>query len=228
MTALGNSNYSPAIENIIDLGGVAHFAVRLENNGPHKLWRSDGTEVGTYRLTDFVQIGGRGVVTGIAPVVLNDLLFFWAEDAEHGSELWVSDSTPAGTHVPKDIWRGEISAAGRYVIVFGDLLMFDAKAPDTGRELWVSDRTPAGTRLLLDIYPGGVDGTPNQFTLSERPIQFARDPNAELGRQLFESLGCSGCHIPALVTERRTLPYTFPEAPEQPFANEFFSVDLTA
>lgn len=45
-----------------------------------------------------------GLTTGAdAPAVWDDRLYFAAQDEAHGSELWVSDGTPAGTHLVADL-----------------------------------------------------------------------------------------------------------------------------
>lgn len=82
--------------------------------------------------------------------------------------------------------------------------------------------------VLNEIMVGEISALHIFNTTLERPIQFARDQVAERGRQLFETVGCSDCHVPSLVTQRRTLTHSFPEIPRQPFANEYFSVDLAA
>jgi CxxC motif-containing protein (DUF1111 family) len=40
-------------------------------------------------------------------------------------------------------------------------------------------------------------------------------------------LGCANCHIPQLETDSEILPLGFPEVATDPFANEYFSVNLT-
>ncbi len=52
--------------------------------------------------------------------------------------------------------------------------------------------------------------------------------NAQEGQELFEQIGCTDCHIPALTTTSPMLTYSFPEVPTDPTANVFYSVDLTA
>lgn len=88
--------------------------------------------------------------------------FFAATDAEHGEELWVTDGTPAGTHMVKDIVEGEGSGNPCYLGRLNDKVLFSAYTEDEGQELWVSDGTEEGTKLLMDCYMFG-DGNPKAF-----------------------------------------------------------------
>ncbi len=47
------------------------------------------------------------------------------------------------------------------------------------------------------------------------------------GMATFKDIGCAKCHIPVLYTQSRKLTYSYPEVPEDPAANVFFSVDLS-
>ena len=63
-------------------------------------------------------------------------------------------------------------------------------------------------------------------TTSERPVQ---SPIIGYnGYQLFINSGCADCHKPFLDTRSRILPYSFPEDEQDPTANVFYKVDLTA
>ncbi len=82
------------------------------------------------------------------------------------------------------------------------------------------------------------DGVANEVTISEmsalaifnttthRPRQ---DNYNGKGQQIFNTIGCSGCHIPEMITERRVLPYRQPETPKTPFKDDgdkYYQVDL--
>jgi hypothetical protein len=61
-----------------------------------------------------------------------------------------------------------------------------------------------------------------------RPFEEAPTPETQAGQDVFLSAGCAVCHVPALETQKRFLPMTFPEVEQRPFENTFYNVDLGA
>jgi ELWxxDGT repeat protein len=85
---------------ITDVNGIAYFEADDGTHGP-QLWRSDGTENGTYMVKDICATGSSNPQNLIN---VNGLLFFTASsDAITGQELWRSDGTETGTYMVKDI-----------------------------------------------------------------------------------------------------------------------------
>lgn len=107
---------------------------------------------------------------------VGDTLFFSANDIEHGTELWRTDGTEAGTALVKDIYSGTASSDPAELIAVGALLYFSAEDGVHGTELWRSDGTTAGTSLVYDIHPDGSANPQNLTVLKDMLIFSAFDP----------------------------------------------------
>jgi ELWxxDGT repeat protein len=82
--------------------------------------------------------------------IFKDKIYFFGADATHGSELWVSDGTPAGTYMLKDFTPNGNSD----IFIFKanlDKLVFSVKDEDGKGSLWATDGTTTGTVLLADV-----------------------------------------------------------------------------
>lgn len=83
------------------------------------------------------------------------------------------------------------------------------------------------------------DGVPNEIMAGElsvlsafistlpRPEQDRPSPAANRGRDVFETTGCAGCHMPTLSTESKDLRLRYPEVETDPTANVFMTIDLS-
>lgn len=85
-------------------------------------------------------------------IALGDKILFRGNDGIHGFELWVSDGTPDGTFMLKDIYPGSFSYPFSFVAL-GDIVMFIASDEAHGEGLWRTDGTSDGTYLVKDINP---------------------------------------------------------------------------
>ena len=80
-----------------------------------ELWKTDGTKDGTVLVKDiapgaFDGLPYGGVYSFLTPI--GGELYFAANDGDHGSELWKTDGTDAGTVMVKDIVPGPSARAG--------------------------------------------------------------------------------------------------------------------
>jgi ELWxxDGT repeat protein len=82
-------------------------------------------------------------------------LFFSAYDDDHGSELWKSDGTEAGTLLVRDIVTGTTGVWPGQLVDLGGTLFFSAHT-DTSQDLWKSDGTEAGTAMVKDLNPDSM------------------------------------------------------------------------
>lgn len=152
------SSFLDSKESPVSIGPIIYFSA---NDGTHgqELWRSDGTETGTYMVKDI-----RPDSIGSAPIrftLLGDKILFFANDGTHGDELWVTDGTEAGTVLVKDVNPGPGSAIRRnYLPQERDRIVHNGTfyfAADTGpgfSQLWRSDGTEQGTQFVSDVCPG--------------------------------------------------------------------------
>ena len=86
---------------------------------------------------------------------------FFTQDQAHGLEPWVTDGTPAGTRLLKDIHPGPISCGVEMVTAMNGTVFFVADDGTNGFELWRSDGTADGTRMVANIGPGSANGAGN-------------------------------------------------------------------
>jgi ELWxxDGT repeat protein len=104
-------------------------------------------------FTDANPAGGNSGFTSGNFTVLNGLAYFAANDGIHGTELWSSDGTQAGTKLVKDINPGFASSTIRNVTLFKGKLFFMVANKKSPQQLWVSDGTNTGTQLVKEVSP---------------------------------------------------------------------------
>jgi uncharacterized repeat protein (TIGR01451 family) len=157
--------------------GLLYFTPRDSVYG-QELWRSDGTEAGTFRLLDSCP----GVCDG----------FFLDSSAELGGEFYFRTFA--------DIWKSDGSVAGTVPLslglMIGDLAELNGKlilaaspyAGPGGFELWASDGTAAGTMALADIFPGPQSSSPI-FIGKAGTVLFFSAQESTHGRELWKTDG---------------------------------------
>jgi ELWxxDGT repeat protein len=141
---------------IVASGSLLFFAF---NDGIHglELWRSDGTEVGTFMVKDILDsqpnTGDVGVLTNV------DGTLYFRGMSSTGYDLWKSDGTETGTVLVKDLAPGVFGGFITENMTHANgLIYFIFNEPATSSELWVSDGTEGGTNLVKDIVPGPSTG----------------------------------------------------------------------
>lgn len=173
---------------IAELDGVLYFFADDGILG-RELWRSDGTEAGTWMVRDICP-GACFSVFDSELVTHQGALYFAADDGVHGRELWRSDGTGGGTVLVRDLAPGLASSRPRWLTPLGDDLLFAADDPLHGRELWSSDGTAGGTALVADIDPTG-SSDPASFVAWNGAVWFGADDGVH-GAELWTSDGTSG------------------------------------
>ena len=125
---------------LIALNDILYFAAsdgNTDNVLDHgtELWRSDGTDSGTWMVKDINE--GKQSSDPENFAVMDNILYFAASDGntdnvlDHGTELWRSDGTDGNTWMVKDINEGKQSSDPGNLIVMGSVLYFSASDGDT-------------------------------------------------------------------------------------------------
>jgi len=175
------SNGSSSPRALAALDGTLYFSAR-DDLGRH-LWRSDGTDDGTFRVTTIGTSGDPQELTAF-----QGALYFTADDGVHGRELWRSDGTAAGTALVLDIQPGSNPSNPSELVRFDGRLYFTAFTSAGGRELWRTDGTAAGTTQVADVFPGSTSSEANGLTVVGGRLFFAAFAPG-LGQELWVSEG---------------------------------------
>jgi len=122
-----------------------------------------------------------------------DLVFFDANDYTHGYEPWVTDGTPAGTRMIRDVNPGGFSSSAFNWQPIGDSkttkMIFAANDGVSGRELWITDGTPANTKQIKDIWPGPSTGTDLFFSVADNGTLYFRANDGVKGFEIWKTDG---------------------------------------
>ncbi|MGM0621072.1 MAG: ELWxxDGT repeat protein [Bacteroidota bacterium] len=147
------------------------------------LWRSDGTQEGTYYKSLCSADGNNTLRIAFGMSFLfNNKILFRGYDEAHGLELWVNDGTDEGTHLLKDLNPGTGHSFPNHYTLLGDKLIFVAN-DGTGGKIWKSDGTPEGTVIIKDVAVG-MDGFLNVDSI----LYFEGDDDIN-GRELWRTDG---------------------------------------
>ncbi|WP_116128143.1 T9SS type A sorting domain-containing protein [Lewinella sp. IMCC34183] len=163
---------------------------RAENrDGEVELWRTDGTEEGTYTIKGTVEQPAYGPLENVSfPVVADGVAYFRA--IKYNPRLWRTDGTEAGSW---ELRGSERLAWPEDVFLFGDRVHFPA-GPDDNRKLY----TTGGERddvLPSPITEGSVYEALEQFTSFGRQLVFTAT-TADAGNELWVTSDPESAAIP--------------------------------
>jgi len=146
ITYINRDNYYVVNFNVTG-NGLLFYILGNKFTGAYELWRSDGTEAGSYMLNTNLYFNDYIVIIG-------NTGFFVAGDFTNGYELWKSDGTVAGTKLVKDINPGFGGSYPYSLYAFKNNLYFGAyDGNGFNYEFWKSDGTEKGTAKLQNITP---------------------------------------------------------------------------
>jgi ELWxxDGT repeat protein len=128
--------------------GILYFRAFDPAHGV-ELWRSDGSEAGTYRLTDICP--GRCSSNLIGIEASQGHIFLTATDGATGYELWRSDGTPGSEVRVRDLCVGPCSGDPVNLLELDGTLLFTANDGSHKEQLWRTDGSRRGTTAVATL-----------------------------------------------------------------------------
>jgi ELWxxDGT repeat protein len=159
------------------------------NDGIHgtELWRSDGTDPGTFPVKDIFP--GPSSSNPQNLVNVGGTLFFSALGGTNtGIELWKSDGFDVNTVLVKDINPGPTNSSPQNLVNVNGSLFFTATFPGFNSELWKSDGTSNNTVIVKDIFLGSPGFGPTNLVNVNGTLFFSAN-NSTNGNELWKSDG---------------------------------------
>ncbi|MCE9669780.1 hypothetical protein LY474_18445 [Myxococcus stipitatus] len=133
--------------NLTSLNGVLVFLreVRTQQTEPNlfELWRSDGSDLGTWRIATLPRVDGY-----VRALRLRDTLLLFLASPKEGTLLWRTDGTPHGTGFVRKLDSDTLNVTDALVAEGQGLFV----VPDGDQwEVWRTDGSPSGT-ARMDTY----------------------------------------------------------------------------
>lgn len=132
-------------------------------------------------------------ISCVNPALVNGKFLFAGNDPSIsglGSELFLSDTTDAGTGLIKDIHTTSFNGSNpeAFTKLNSTQSVFWAQDATNGKELWITDGTAGGTNLLKDIYPGSSNNSYNYFLNVGNEVYFMANDGTN-GYELWKTDG---------------------------------------
>jgi ELWxxDGT repeat protein len=153
------SHNGSRLSQFIEFNGALYFAAddlystTYENRHGVELWKTDGTTAGTAMLKDISSFPYQQDRPSNPRdfAIVNDTLFFVADNYPQGTQLWKTDGTESGTVMVKDLVVGPNAIDYPTELTnFGGTLFF-AGFDGSRFGLWKSDGSTVGTVKIIDL-----------------------------------------------------------------------------
>ncbi len=162
------------------------FSETIGEIGGQDFWVSDGTEVGTYKITEGNYAGS--VLLDYGMIIFKDKIYFTFHDPSNGIELWISDGTIDGTKLFKSCRQGSGSGWPQAFNILNNKLLFVAYNENdySSHYLWSTDGTEANTIPITKIKIIGDSST--EWIQYKNQLYF-NGLDDKLGEELFVTDG---------------------------------------
>ncbi len=171
-------------DSLTAVGDLLFFAANESDEQTRRLWVSDGTEAGTYRLDD----SPVGAVT--APRIMTEFdgrLFFIADSIESGTQLF--RTTGSGSNIAvEQVTNDPGGFDALHLLPVGNKL-FLSRSAGVADELWVSDGTPLDRQFLGGFRGAGADNELLKHAVAFNGILFFSASDSFRGVELWRSNG---------------------------------------
>ena len=159
---LGPEERSGEPRGFVDIGGIVFFNSFDPAHG-EEIWRTDGTEEGTWLVKDLLpgRIGSDPILS-----VAGDTLYLRAWNGLDSHELWKSDGTAAGTVPVLPGYDGPLPQLETGKTSYG----FRGCGATGPCELWKSDGTHSGTVTVASLTPPPGAGAVEALGGSSGPL----------------------------------------------------------
>jgi ELWxxDGT repeat protein len=178
--------------NLTNVNGTLFFSATDGTNG-FELWKSDGTAAGTVQVSDINSGFASSYPTDLTQANLSSSIssfepLFLQAKGFHGTELWASNGTPAGTFLVDDIQPGPSGSYPHSLTNVNGTLFFVADDGTDGPELWRTNGTFVSTKMVLDIFPGATGSNASYLTNVNGTLFFSATDGVD-GNELWKSDG---------------------------------------
>nr|WP_321236494.1 ELWxxDGT repeat protein [uncultured Psychroserpens sp.] len=187
----GDSGGSDA-KDFFEANGNVYFTAYGDAGIGRELYITDGTSPGTVLLKNINPTIAFTNAANSNPnnfTVFNNMLYFTANDAINGDELWMTDGTTAGTQMVLDLYPGATGSIPSDLYVYNNALYFAASHPTLGREVFKCSALNSITNLK-NVANGSNSSDPSDFTEYNGKLYFVAD-NLTNGRELWNTTGFS-------------------------------------
>ncbi|KAF0693387.1 hypothetical protein As57867_015584, partial [Aphanomyces stellatus] len=184
-TRIADLNPGPAGSNPAYLTDFRHMIVFQATDHDHgvELWSYDGVHPPTL-AADIASGNSSSHPKYLTFHPASNWLFFSAETAALGAELWRYDGT--FVDLVSDICVGACSSQPQSLVVLNTWLLFQANDGVHGAELWKSNGVV--TALVADVYAGAIGSDPMGLTVYNGKVYFSAS-NGIVGRELYATDG---------------------------------------